>query len=238
MDYAMFFSRYEMKYLLTRDEKAAVMSQIKSHMHSDDFGRSCIRNIYFDTPNFRLIRNSLEKPVYKEKLRVRSYGAANANSQIFAELKKKYDSVVYKRRILLPERQAMDWLCGSARLGDSQVAEEIEYFRDYYARLQPSVFLSYDREAFFDDVQPDFRVTFDENICYRTENLSLCSPVWGTQLLESGQTLMELKTSGGIPLWMARTLSAYGIYQASYSKYGTAYRNMLAQTGKGVLLYA
>ena len=238
MLYKMFFKRYELKYLLSENEKQAVLAAMQPHMHPDSFGRSCIRNLYYDTDNYRLIRRSIEKPVYKEKLRVRSYGEATQDSTVFVELKKKYDSVVYKRRIGLPEHEAMAWLSGHPINNESQTAREIEYFRDCYGKLNPAVFLSYEREAFFADNDDDFRITFDENILYRQDELSLRTPAWGTPLLEPGQTLMEIKASGGIPLWMAHTLSENSLFQTSFSKYGAAYRDLSLQEHKGALQYA
>ena len=204
MAYQMTFKRYELKYLLNKKEKEEILLAMKPHMKLDDYGRTVIRNIYFDTENFRLIRRSLEKPVYKEKLRIRSYKPVQITDPVFVEIKKKYKSVVYKRRLLLPEKTVME----SFRTGEplpvcSQIGDEIQYFREYYKNLQPSVFLSYEREAFYSLDGSDFRVTFDENILYRRNDISLGSEIYGHPLLGKQQTLMEIKTSGGIPLWMS-----------------------------------
>lgn len=201
MAYQMTFKRYELKYLLNKKEKEEILLAMKPHMKLDDYGRTVIRNIYFDTENFRLIRRSLEKPVYKEKLRIRSYKPVQITDPVFVEIKKKYKSVVYKRRLLLPEKTVME----SFRTGEplpvcSQIGDEIQYFREYYKNLQPSVFLSYEREAFHSLDGSDFRVTFDENILYRRNDISLGSEIYGHPLLGKQQTLMEIKTSGGIPL--------------------------------------
>ena len=146
----MVFKRYEIKYLLTRRQKDEILKAMEPYMSIDGYGHSSIRNIYYDTPDFRLIRQSLEKPVYKEKLRVRSYGIAGENDTVFVELKKKYKDVVYKRRISMPQLQAENALIGKAALPDSQIGSEITYALDFYKNLQPSVFLSYEREAFFE----------------------------------------------------------------------------------------
>lgn len=228
MSYQSVFSRYELKYLLLPVQKKAVLEAMKPYMKLDDYGRTTIRNLYYDTPNYRLVRQSLEHPTYKEKLRIRSYEQADPFSPVYVELKKKYDGVVYKRRIALPEREAMDWISGAFPcLREEQIVREIDYFREFYADLKPAVFLSYEREAYYAMDGSDFRVTFDESILSRQRDLSLCSGVWGTPLLEPGQTLMEIKCSGGIPLWMASVLSRQRIYKTSYSKYGTAYQKMI-----------
>ncbi len=217
MAYQMTFKRYELKYLLNKKEKEEILLAMKPHMKLDDYGRTVIRNIYFDTENFRLIRRSLEKPVYKEKLRIRSYKPVQITDPVFVEIKKKYKSVVYKRRLLLPEKTVME----SFRTGEplpvcSQIGDEIQYFREYYKNLQPSVFLSYEREAFYSLDGSDFRVTFDENILYRRNDISLGSEIYGHPLLGKQQTLMVIKTSGGIPLWMSETLTKHHLYKKSF----------------------
>ena len=222
------FQRYELKYLLTGEQKEKVLHAIGPYMELDEYGRTTIRNIYFDTGNYRLVRHSIEKPAYKEKLRVRSYSQASPDSTVFVELKKKYRHVVYKRRISLPEEEAMDWMLGKRRCRPgTQISEEIDYFLEYYGTLRPAVFLSYDREAFYCKEPSDFRVTFDDTLLCRQEDLSLESAAYGTPLLPEGRVLMEIKCSGGIPLWMTHVLSAEHIYRTSFSKYGTAYKTMI-----------
>lgn len=238
MKYQTTFKRYELKYLLNLSEKEKILRAMDGHMKLDKYGRTTIRNIYFDTDTFLLIRRSLEKPIYKEKLRVRSYKKVSPLDPVFVELKKKYDSVVYKRRLVLPENDVSFAFQFGAPLPDtSQIADEIEYFREYYKSLHPTVFLTYEREAFYSTDGGDFRVTFDENILYRTSDFSLGSDVYGEPLLERGQTLMEIKTAGGIPLWMTETLNKNGIFKTSFSKYGSAYCRINSDT-KGEILYA
>ena len=239
MAYQMTFKRYELKYLLNKKEKEEILLAMKPHMKLDDYGRTVIRNIYFDTENFRLIRRSLEKPVYKEKLRIRSYKPVQITDPVFVEIKKRYKSVAYKRRLLLPEKTVME----SFRTGEplpvcSQIGDEIQYFREYYKNLQPSVFLSYEREAFYSLDGSDFRVTFDENILYRRNDISLGSEIYGHPLLGKQQTLMEIKTSGGIPLWMSETLTKHHLYKTSFSKYGSAYQRMMEAAMQGEYCYA
>ena len=234
----MVFERYEIKYLLNREQKKVVMAAIEKHMQPDSFGRSTIRNIYYDTDNYRLVRRSLEHPIYKEKLRVRSYHTAKPGDQVFVELKKKYNSVVYKRRTELLEKDVADYLAGHIPAPKPcQITDEIDYFRQFYETLAPKVFLSYEREAFFEKDGGEFRVTFDENILWRTTDLSLEAGVYGENLLRPGETLMEIKTPGGIPLWLVDVLTEQGLRKTSFSKYGNAYMTMFARE-KGEEAYA
>lgn len=242
MDYQNIFKRHEMKYLLNSQEKELILEAMKPYMRPDPYGHTCIRNIYFDTDTFRLIRRSLEKPVYKEKLRIRSYWAAAPSDMVFVELKKKYQSVVYKRRIAIAEQAARECFQTGAPLPvRSQIADEIDYFRSWYRPLRPAVFLSYEREAYESTDGSGFRVTFDENIQYRQEDLSLGAGVCGTPLLHQGESLMEIKAASAMPLWMSRQLAAQRIYQTSFSKYGAAYQNILSesqiQTGRNLQPY-
>ena len=234
----MVFKRYEIKYLMTRSQRDAVLEAMEPYMSMDAYGHSSIRNIYYDTPDFRLIRESLEKPMYKEKLRVRSYGPAAAGDEVFVELKKKVQGVVYKRRIAMPGAQAEACLSRRMKLPYSQIGREIAYVLDYYRKLEPAVFLSYEREAFAERNGGDFRVTFDENIRYRQEELWLDSDEWGTAILKPGLVLMEVKTSGGLPLWMVQALSRQKIYKTSFSKYGSAYQDIFLSKRRGERQYA
>lgn len=231
MTYQTTFKRYEIKYLLTQKQKEIILQAMEPYMKLDDYGRTTIRNIYFDTDTFRLIRRSLEKPTYKEKLRIRSYQRTASEDPVFVELKKKYKSVVYKRRLTLPEAQVISSFEQGLPLPvHSQIANEIEYFRTYYDDLHPTVFLSYEREAFYSLDGGDFRVTFDENILYRQQDLSLSSDIYGIPVIDPDQTLMEIKTSGGLPLWMSHELNRLGLYQTSFSKYGRAYQHIYTKS--------
>ncbi len=244
MRYQAVFKRYELKYIITADQKERILNAIQHYMEADKFGRSTVRNIYYDTDDFVLARHSIAKPDFKEKLRVRSYSKADADSTVFVELKRKFDGIVYKRRVGLPETDAMKWMAGSRSpsiLGQAnaspQVASEIEYFKGLYSGLKPVLYLSYDREAYrmksgasIADGGTEFRITFDNDILCREGDLSLRSDAYGTALLEDGKFLMELKCPGAIPLWMTRILSAEHMYKTSFSKYGTAYCSFMDET--------
>ena len=222
------FKRYELKYMLTLEQKQKVLAAMAPYMKLDNYGRTTIRNIYYDTDTYLLVRRSIEKPAYKEKLRIRSYSQAEPDSIVFVELKKKYKHVVYKRRISLSEEEAVEWVAGEHHCRkNTQISDEVDYFLAYYKTLHPVAFLSYEREAFYAKDGSDFRVTFDDTILCRLEDLSLESEVYGTPILPEGKVLMEIKCSGGIPLWMAHVLSKEQIYKTSFSKYGTAYQKMI-----------
>ena len=228
MPFQTVFKRYELKYLLTPKQKEKVLAAMQPYMKLDKYGRTTIRNLYYDTDTYLLIRRSIEKLAYKEKLRIRSYSRVDGDSIAFVELKKKYKHVVYKRRISLPYAEATAWLSGEKHTEKhTQIANEIDYFLDYYGSLHPTVFLSYEREAYYCNNGSDFRVTFDDTILCRQDDLSLASDVYGTPILPEGKVLMEIKCSGGIPLWMAHVLSEEKIYKTSFSKYAAAYEMLI-----------
>ena len=245
MGYQAIFKRYEIKYMITAEQKAHILKAMAPYMEADQYGRSTVRNIYYDTDDFVLARHSIAKPDFKEKLRIRCYERADKDSMVFVELKRKFDGVVYKRRLGLPERDAMKWMAGtddpsavSALMAASpQVAGEIEYFKGMYSGLGPALYLSYDREAYrmkkgaqASCGGADFRVTFDTDILCRESDLSLRSEAYGTSMLEDGMFLMELKCPGAIPMWMTKVLSEQQIYKTSFSKYGTAYCRFMSRT--------
>lgn len=229
MSYQNVFERYEIKYFLTKTQKEALMKEMDGRMQSDKYGRTAIRNIYYDTDSFRLIRDSLDHPVYKEKLRIRSYQRAEIGDMVFVEIKKKFEDVVYKRRVAMPRIAAENWIDYRKPLAfSSQITSEIDYLVDFYEGLSAKAFLSYEREAFSDNKNPEFRLTLDENILARDTELNLGSDIWGQPLLPHGMTLMEVKIAGAMPLWMANFLSSNNIQKVSYSKYGTYYRTCLS----------
>lgn len=228
MDTKMTFHRCEIKFLISKRQKENLLARLADQIIPDEFGPTTIRNIYFDTPDFRLIRHSLQQPIYKEKLRIRSYRKVNPNETVYVEIKKKYDSVVNKRRLSTSESVAYHCFKDHLPLPyDYQIAQEIDYFRRYYGPLEPKVWIAYDRQAFYLKDDDDFRITFDENIIYRQKDLSLRSEVYGTRLLQEQECLMELKSSKAIPLYLCRLLNEEKITKTSFSKYGRAYQDLL-----------
>lgn len=236
MNYQNIFKRYELKYMITKHQQQELLKLMENYMIPDAYGKSTLCNLYFDTSQYLLIRRSIENKVYKEKLRVRSYGPADPNGTVYIELKKKYKKVVYKRRISASNDEAMHYLINQEQLDQkSQIVSEIEYVKTLYKDLRPSVYLSYEREAYFGKDDHDFRMTFDTNILWRDEDLDLSSEVYGEPLLKEDQVLMEIKIIDAMPLWLSHYLAENKIYRTSFSKYGLAYQTMMKE---GSLVYA
>ena len=240
MAYQAVFKRKEMKYLLTAQQYQRLMKELADRIVPDDFPVSAISNLYYDTPDFRLIRTSLQKPKYKEKLRLRCYKVPNADTQAFLEIKKKAMGIVYKRRESLPYRRALDYLAGKGPGGDSQIFRELDWMLRSYGTLAPAMFLSYDRISFRGKEDSSVRLTFDRNILWRTTALDLSAGTWGEPLLRPGQRLMEIKISNAMPLWLSDALAKCRIYPVSFSKYGKAYETLLYREhyGKEEVKYA
>lgn len=218
------FKRYEIKYKLTPAQHSALCEALQGHMQQDNYGRHLIRNIYFDTPDYQIIRQSIEKPNYKEKLRLRQYGMPEEGKLAFIELKKKYSGIVYKRRIDLPQEDAVTYLWqGEDVMQHTQILDEIDYFKHSYPDLVPRVYLSYERDAYFCPDDANFRLTFDYNIKTRDTDVSLSPSDGDKAVLADDTIIMEVKIGGGLPLWFTRFLSEHQIYKTSFSKYGTAY---------------
>ena len=228
--YQSVFERYEKKYVITGAQKEKLLSAINGRLVPDEFGESTVCNLYFDTPDYRLIRASMERPIYKEKLRLRSYGIPDENSNVFVELKKKYKGVVYKRRINMTYGEAVDFLCRrNFPRADTQVYGEIAYFMGFYRSLRPTVSIFCDRTAYFSSEDRNVRVTFDRNIRFRNQMLDLSTGSQGVKLLDSGLYVMEVKTLGSVPLWFSSALGELEIYPRAFSKYGKAYEMMFKQ---------
>ncbi len=244
-DFQSVFKRKEVKYLLSREQYEAFLPALLEIAEIDRYGESDILSMYFDTPNYRLIRTSLEKPVYKEKFRLRTYGVPTSDTPAFAEIKKKYDGIVYKRRISLPYPDALKLLtdrrtgtdhrtdCSSISGlsgADRQIAGEIDAFFNCYEKLSPAMVISCKRIALAGKEDPDFRVTFDRDIHWRTDNLDLRAGTGGKDLLKDGQRLMEIKVKDSISLSLSRKMSELRIFPVSFSKYGAGYQEMQMET--------
>lgn len=233
MAYQLFFKRREIKFLISLEQALELKEIMKKTMTKDHYALTTICNIYYDTSDYLLIRRSLEKPIYKEKVRFRSYGIAKDDSLIFCELKKKYESIVYKRRFQLTEKAFSLSANIVDNFPDNQTGQEIAFCFKRYPNLQPKVFLSYDREAFYANDDPNLRITFDQNILWRDYDLSLAKGIYGRAILNHNQILLEVKTNNAIPLWLTNFLSSHKIYKTSFSKYGTAYQTLLCEKKKG-----
>ncbi|MBR0303096.1 MAG: polyphosphate polymerase domain-containing protein [Clostridia bacterium] len=219
--------RYELKYLLTAEQTNFLREHLKGHMEVDQYGKTSIASLYYDTPTYQLIRTSVEKPEFKEKIRLRSYGIATEESPVFLELKRKAYGIVYKRRVQTTIPLVHKFFSGEGDIcAPGQINKEITVFRDYYKTLVPACLIIYDRIAYFEP-GGDLRLTIDENPRYRTDDLTLTRSMDGISLLGEGCTILEVKVQEAVPLWLCDILSAGGIRKGSFSKYGEAYRQQL-----------
>lgn len=223
------FERTEMKFLLNMDQYAALLKCLEGRFAVDTYGRTRILNIYYDTEDYLLARRSLEKPAYKEKLRLRCYGVPKDNSNAFIEIKKKYDGIVYKRRAEMPYQRARIFLDAKENTTNSQILREVAYMKKLYGFLRPAMTVSYSRIAMYGLADPEQRITFDSDIRYRTTRTDLRYGYAGKELLQPGQCLMEIKVAGALPADIARMLSSLKIYKTSFSKYGEGYADMMTK---------
>ena len=220
--------RYELKYLLDRGQTAWLVSRLKGHMEPDRYGKTSIASLYYDTPDFRLIRASLDKPAFKEKMRLRSYGLATETSPVFLELKRKASGIVYKRRVRTTLPEVREFFAGAEGLfEDRQISRELEWFREQYEPLRPACLVIYDRVAYFEP-GGDLRLTIDFDPRYRMEAMNLTSSMDGIPLRPEGDTILEIKVQEAMPLWLTAILDEGQICRNSYSKYGEAYRQQTA----------
>jgi SPX domain protein involved in polyphosphate accumulation len=227
------FNRQEIKYIINDEVFRIFTNVLNNNMEPDKYsagGRLYhISNIYYDTPLHDIIRKSIDKPVYKVKLRLRSYGDTQSGDRVFLEMKKKFDGLVNKRRTAIYLEEAERYIETRVKpeikpYMNRQVLNEIDFFIHSYEDLQPMVRLSYDRVAFFGREDKSFRVTFDTNIRSRRNDVRLESASYGRELLPQGLWVMEVKAERAIPLWFTRLLSDNRLYPTSFSKYGTDYR--------------
>ena len=226
MDAITVMKRYEMKFILTSEQLAFLKNALNDHMIVDQYGKTSIASIYYDTPNYRLIRASIEKPTYKEKLRLRSYGLVEKGEPVYLEIKRKCEGVVYKRRVETSEQNVANFFQDDDELGEGQIAKELAYFRDYYQNLEPKIMIAYDRTS-YKEIEGDIRLTIDENPRYRTYDLNLHTSMDGQPLLPTGHAILEIKVQQEMPLWLANILSLGKIYKTTFSKVGEAYKRSM-----------
>lgn len=233
------FNRYEQKYVITDDIYQKIRPVLEDYMEVDKYSKNgdlyTICNIYYDTPNNDIIRTSIDKPLYKEKLRLRSYGVVKQTDKVFLEIKKKYKGLVNKRRTSILLGDAYQYINTKKKpeikhFMNEQILTEIDYMIQKNT-LQPALFLSYDRNALFGMEDPNFRVTFDTNLKTRRYDVGLDYGNYGEPLLPRDYWIMEAKTDKAVPLWFAQLLSSYRIYPASFSKYGTEYKKYILHEG-------
>ncbi len=223
--------RYEIKYLLKKEQVEFLVDNLKNYMEVDQYGMTSIASLYYDTPNHRLIRESIDGDNFKEKIRLRSYGLNKPGKPVFLELKRKADGIVYKRRVETSIDDVDKFInYENDNLTDGQISKEIEYFRNYYKSLIPSCLIIYDRVAYFER-NGDLRLTIDFNPRFRLDNLNLNTSMDGVSLLNDGEAILEIKVQEAIPLWLSSILDRGKIYKGSFSKYGEAYKKAIINKG-------
>ncbi|RPA65011.1 polyphosphate polymerase domain-containing protein [Aerococcus agrisoli] len=229
------FQRKETKYILDEEKFHAFFHDLQEEMQVDEYGQHTILSLYFDTDDFQLIRKSMDKPVYKEKFRIRAYGVPCEGSMIFLEIKKKVQGIVYKRRVPMQYEEYVHWLetgefpvhTGNVTSISKQIEEEITWLFKQNKNLQPKVLIAYDRVSLFDKEDGEFRVTFDQNIRYRNDHLALVQGDVGEPVAPGLGILMEVKALGAYPLWFVALLDKYEIRKSSFSKYAETYERHL-----------
>ncbi|MGN0571927.1 MAG: polyphosphate polymerase domain-containing protein [Candidatus Fimenecus sp.] len=222
------FKRTEKKYLVSAAQFRRLSVALGAYMKADEYGEYTICNIYFDTETDALIRRSLEKPVFKEKIRARSYGVPTTDSKVFLEIKRKFKGVVYKRRVSMQYGELQTYLQSGEHPQtekNKQIFAEIDYFFQFY-HPTPKLWLAYDRVAFQGREIPSLRITFDHDIRYRETDLTLGAGDDGIRLLPDGQYVMEIKADGAMPLWLCDLLDGERLYPVSFSKYGNVYKTI------------
>ncbi len=224
MGYQSVFRRYELKYIIDGDQYRRITDSFGGRMIDDKYAHNSIDNVYYDTDAYTLAIHSASHPAYKEKLRIRRY-SANPDDPVFVEIKKKYDSVTYKRRISLPADDAKSLLEGKKEVC-TQIGREIEAFRSRYPTLAPKIAMHYERDS-YRSTDSDLRITFDTDVRASVENTDVIGSDEGLCLIPDGCMIMEIKTGAAIPLWLTRTLSEASLYPGHFSKYGTAYRKLV-----------
>ncbi|MDR0862185.1 MAG: polyphosphate polymerase domain-containing protein [Oscillospiraceae bacterium] len=236
------FNRYENKYLLDERTYSLLRDRFEATMELDAYNKAFetypISNLYYDTTDNYLIRASLSKPRYKEKVRIRAYGVPASDGKVYAEIKKKVGGLVNKRRTALTLTDAYTFLKTAQPpelqpCMNAQVLSELQYIAAT-RELLPTAYLAYDRRAYFGGGDcgggtDDLRVSFDANIRSRRYDLRLEAGDYGEQLLGGGQYIMEIKVARAIPPWLCRLLSECKVYPQSFSKYGEEYKKRLRE---------
>ncbi len=223
------FQRIEEKYVISKKDKDNLLRVISKYICKDEYFISNIHNIYFDTSNNDLIINSLEKPIFKDKFRIRSYGLPNEDDYVFLEAKTKYKGVVGKRRIKLKLKEIDDYL-ENGKETDNEILKEIIYYYNFY-KLKKAIYIAYDRESYKGIEDSNLRITFDSNLRSRRNNLLFIEDKMNNYF-DDDYYIMEIKTVGALPLWLARSLSESKIYPQSFSKYGKIYEKEMKEMVK------
>jgi len=214
------FKRLESKFLITQEQYTFLHGLIAQHTTPDSFGSYLVQSIYFDTPDWAVIRHSIENPPFKQKMRLRCYGMPTIDSMPFLEIKKKCHNVVYKRRLTLPLYEGLN-IREEVAKDNSLTGREFLFYLERHP-VYERAHVSYRRQALEND--SGLRVTFDSDIRFRSNMLHYQNPRDGLTILPPRLMIMEVKTLGGMPLWLASSLSENKIYPTPFSKVGEGYK--------------
>lgn len=225
------FRRVEKKYIMTREQYLAIKEMLSEKMIEDSHGKSTICNLYFDTNEYELIRHSITKPIYKDKVRLRSYNLPTLDSKVYLEIKRKYEGVVSKRRIEMTLNDYYNFEEVNDLYENKQILNELNYYFQFY-KLKTAMFLSYFRRAFYAKDNMEFRVTFDSNIIARNYDLKIENGIYGDYILDKDKYIMEIKILDAIPLWFVKILDQFNISPCGFSKYGEAYTKLILKENK------
>ena len=224
------FLRKEKKYLITPEQREMLLKAAGGKLVPDEYPEGLVTSVYLDTPDFSMIRRSSEASdkglTCREKLRVRCYGEADEDSEVFFEIKKKYLGTVSKRRISANINDIRAYLGGGPLPEKSRIMSELDHTMRKNGQPRPVMLIAYDRQAYMSPNDAALRVTFDSSIRFRTDDLDPGLGTSGKRLLPPGTLLMEIKSFGFMPLWLAKDLGRCGIRPVSFSKVGKAYTLM------------
>ena len=230
------FSRNEKKYIISQEQSEKLKIRIAEFMKPDKYSTYWVQNLFYDTENWDMIHTSMDKPYYKEKMRLRCYGSIVETDRVFLELKKKYSGVVYKRRVPLTPTNVMAMSIGeNLRQSNSQISKELEYHIERTG-VTEKFYLGYHRQAFAGITEGDLRLTIDSDIRYRLDNLDFAQLINRGTALDSNIFLLEIKTTSNIPLWLTKMLGELGIYSTPFSKYAACFTHWKNQENSETLV--
>ena len=237
------FERREKKFLVEQQRLESFLNKIHTHLTPDERGVTKVSSLYYDTPENTLISRSLEKPVYKEKLRIRAYGEVSSDSIVFVELKKKFKGIVYKRRFgcalndsyaFMQNGKGMSdtFLCSQEMQGqtmsDTTLAKrnylEVKACKNRYRKLEPKMLIVTNRLALYTNDGSGVRLTIDFQPCFDSQNLKLDSQAPHQSLIDEDVCILEIKSANALPMWMIEAMSEARIRPQSFSKYGHAFK--------------
>ena len=221
------FRRVEEKYFLIKEQAYNLFKEINTYIEKDEYYKSNILNIYFDNNNDEILIRSGDKPIYEDKIRLRSYSTPALEDDVFLEIKSKYNGVTGKRRIRMKLSDFYNYI-NNNEIKNTQIMNEIDYLFKYYD-LKPSYFVGYDRLSYKGKDNEGLRITLDSNLRSRTNNLNLEQGDYGELFFNDDRLIMEIKTLDSMPLWLTSTLSKLKIYPISFSKVGEIYKKEMVK---------